>query len=92
MSMQKGPWEKDNLKLHFCNSQFEAYSASYLTTKQHMLAGMVLILVLVVKCIFMSIVYCIEEHQHTVQFKAHFWKSLTFILLFFFVSSLRSCE
>eukprot|EP01032_Pedospumella_encystans_P009104 gene9104-10749_t len=38
MSMQKGPWEKDNLKLHFCNSQFEAYSASYLTTKQHMLA------------------------------------------------------
>ena len=40
MSMQKGPWEKDNLKLHFCNSQFEAYSASYLTTKQHMLAGM----------------------------------------------------
>jgi hypothetical protein len=39
MSLQKGEFEKDNLKLHLCNSVYEAYSASYLTTKHHMLAG-----------------------------------------------------
>jgi hypothetical protein len=39
MSLQKGAFEKDNLKLHLCNSVYEAYSASYLTTKHHMLAG-----------------------------------------------------
>jgi hypothetical protein len=39
MSLQKGGFEKDNLKLHLCNSVYEAYSASYLTTKHHMLAG-----------------------------------------------------
>jgi hypothetical protein len=39
MSKQRGAFEKDNLKLHLCNAVFEAYSASYLTTKQHMLNG-----------------------------------------------------
>mmetsp|Transcript_8776 Transcript_8776/g.19256 ORF Transcript_8776/g.19256 Transcript_8776/m.19256 type:complete len:454 (-) Transcript_8776:395-1756(-) len=34
---QRGAFEADNLKLHLCNSVFEAYSASYLTTKAHML-------------------------------------------------------
>jgi len=37
MRLQSGGFEKDNLKLHLCNSVFEAYSASYLTTKHHML-------------------------------------------------------
>ena len=45
MSLQKGGFEKDNLKLHLCNSQFEAYSASYLTTKAHMIAGVSLCVV-----------------------------------------------
>ena len=39
MRRQKGEFEKDNLKLHLCNAVFEAYSASYLTTKHHMLSG-----------------------------------------------------
>ncbi len=39
MSRQKTEYEKDNLKMHLCNGVFEAYSASYLTTKQHMLNG-----------------------------------------------------
>jgi hypothetical protein len=39
MSKQRGAFEKDNLKLHLCNGVFEAYSASYLTTRQHMLNG-----------------------------------------------------
>jgi hypothetical protein len=39
MSKQKGSIESENLKLHLCNGVFEAYSASYLTTKEHMLAG-----------------------------------------------------
>ena len=37
MSLQKASFEKEDLKLHLCNAVFEAYSASYLTTKQHML-------------------------------------------------------
>jgi hypothetical protein len=37
ITMQRAAHEKDNLKLHLCNSVFEAYSASYLTTKAHML-------------------------------------------------------
>jgi hypothetical protein len=37
MALQKGIQESDNLKLHICNAVFEAYSGSYLTTKQHML-------------------------------------------------------
>lgn len=37
MQMQKGNVEADNLKLHLCNTVFEAYSGSYLTTKAHML-------------------------------------------------------
>jgi len=37
MALQKGEFEKENLKLHLCNSVYEAYSASYLTTKHHML-------------------------------------------------------
>lgn len=37
MSMQKAAHEKENLKLHLCNSVFEAYSASYLTTKAHII-------------------------------------------------------
>jgi hypothetical protein len=39
MRRQKGEFEKENLKLHLCNAVFEAYSASYLTTKHHMLSG-----------------------------------------------------
>ncbi len=39
MSKQRGVFEQDNLKLHLCNGVFEAYSASYLTTKAHMLNG-----------------------------------------------------
>ena len=38
MSRQKGAHEKDFLKLHVCNEVFEAYSASFLTTKQHLIA------------------------------------------------------
>ena len=37
MSGQRAAHEKDDLKLHLCNSVFEAYSASYLTTREHML-------------------------------------------------------
>ena len=37
MTQQKGIFEAENLKLHLCNSVFEAYSGSYLTTKAHML-------------------------------------------------------
>ena len=39
MALQKAVFEPENLKLHLCNGVFEAYSASYLTTKQHMLEG-----------------------------------------------------
>eukprot|EP01040_Poterioochromonas_malhamensis_P009990 gene9990-10856_t len=38
MTRQKAMYEKENLKIHLCNAVFEAYSASYLTTKEHMLA------------------------------------------------------
>jgi hypothetical protein len=38
MTLQKTTYERDNLKLHLCNCVFEAYSASYLTTKEHILA------------------------------------------------------
>ena len=37
MTLQKGSFEGENLKLHLCNGVFEAYSASYLTTKEHMI-------------------------------------------------------
>jgi predicted ATP-grasp superfamily ATP-dependent carboligase len=37
MTFQKGIFEKENLKLHLCNGVFEAYSASYLTTRAHMM-------------------------------------------------------
>ena len=37
MSGQRAAHEKDDLKLHLCNSVFEAYSASYLTAREHML-------------------------------------------------------
>lgn len=37
MTLQRGVFETENLKLHLCNSVFEAYSGSYLTTKAHML-------------------------------------------------------
>ncbi len=37
MTGQKAAHEKENLKLHLCNSVFEAYSASYLTTKEHLI-------------------------------------------------------
>jgi hypothetical protein len=37
MSQQKAPFEKDSLKLHLCNGVFEAYSASWLSTKEHVL-------------------------------------------------------
>lgn len=39
MQLQRAVYEKDNLKLHLCNGVFEAYSAAYLTTKQHMIEG-----------------------------------------------------
>ncbi len=32
-------YEKEDLTLHMCNEPGEAYSASYLTTKTHMLEG-----------------------------------------------------
>jgi hypothetical protein len=38
MTLQKAPHERENLKLHLCNAVFEAYSASYLTTREHILA------------------------------------------------------
>jgi hypothetical protein len=37
LSKQKASFESDNLKLHLCNGVFEAYAASYLTTRQHMI-------------------------------------------------------
>eukprot|EP00595_Chromulina_sp_UTEXLB2642_P002832 CAMPEP_0196761926 /NCGR_PEP_ID=MMETSP1095-20130614/1244_1 /TAXON_ID=96789 ORGANISM="Chromulina nebulosa, Strain UTEXLB2642" /NCGR_SAMPLE_ID=MMETSP1095 /ASSEMBLY_ACC=CAM_ASM_000446 /LENGTH=241 /DNA_ID=CAMNT_0042112035 /DNA_START=607 /DNA_END=1329 /DNA_ORIENTATION=+ len=37
MKLQKAEFEKENLELHLCNGVFEAYSASYLTTKKHMI-------------------------------------------------------
>lgn len=42
MTLQKATFERDNLKLHLCNGVNEAYSASYLTTRQHMIEGMLL--------------------------------------------------
>jgi hypothetical protein len=39
MSRQRGTLERENLKVHMCNGVFEAYSAAYLTTKEHMVAG-----------------------------------------------------
>lgn len=39
MTLQKAVFESSNLKLHLCNGQFEAYSAAYLTTREHILAG-----------------------------------------------------
>jgi hypothetical protein len=42
MTLQRAIFEKDNLKLHLCNAVFEAYSASYLTTREHILAGIYL--------------------------------------------------
>ncbi len=37
MQNQKAEFEKENLKLHLCNGVFEAYSASWLTTREHMI-------------------------------------------------------
>jgi len=37
MQNQKTEFEKENLKLHLCNGVFEAYSASWLTTREHMI-------------------------------------------------------
>jgi len=37
MSRQYAEFEKEDLKLHLCNAVFEAYSASYLTTKKHIM-------------------------------------------------------
>lgn len=37
LSRQRASFEAENLKLHLCNGVFEAYSASYLTTRAHML-------------------------------------------------------
>ena len=34
---QNAPYEKDEPKLHLCNGVFEAYSAAYLTTRQHII-------------------------------------------------------
>ena len=39
MALQRAAYEKENLKLHLCNDVYEAYSASYLTTKKHMIKG-----------------------------------------------------
>ena len=39
MTLQRADYEKENLKLHLCNGVFEAYSASYLTTRRHMIEG-----------------------------------------------------
>ncbi len=38
MTLQKAEFEKENLKVHLCNAVYEAYSASYLTTRKHMMA------------------------------------------------------
>lgn len=38
MTLQQAAHERDNLKLHLCNGVFEAYSAAYLTTKEHLIA------------------------------------------------------
>jgi len=37
VSKQFAAFEKEDLKLHLCNAVFEAYSASYLTTKKHIM-------------------------------------------------------
>ena len=37
MTLQASNHEHENLKLHLCNGVFEAYSASFLTTKAHIL-------------------------------------------------------
>ena len=36
-SKQNAIFEKDDPKLHLCNAQFEAYSAAWLTTREHVL-------------------------------------------------------
>jgi hypothetical protein len=41
MTQQKALFDPENLKLHLCNAVFEAYSASYLTTRAHILEGTV---------------------------------------------------
>jgi len=38
MTLQKGIFEHENLKLHLCNAVFEAYSASFLTTRTHIVS------------------------------------------------------
>lgn len=35
---QRAPQEKEWLRLHMCNEPFEAYSAAWLTTKEHLIA------------------------------------------------------
>ena len=37
MAKQKAAFEKESLRTHLCNGVFEAYSASWLTTKHHVL-------------------------------------------------------
>ena len=37
MAAQRGKFEVENLKLHLCNTVYEAYSGAFLTTKAHML-------------------------------------------------------
>jgi hypothetical protein len=37
MAAQKGKFEVENLKLHLCNTVYEAYSGAFLTTRAHML-------------------------------------------------------
>lgn len=37
MAAQRGKFEVENLKLHLCNTVYEAYSGAFLTTRAHML-------------------------------------------------------
>ena len=55
MTLQRAVFEPANLKLHLCNGVFEAYSASYLTTKEHILAGLVWFMICLTFC---TLKYC----------------------------------
>jgi hypothetical protein len=60
MTLQRAVFEPSNLKLHLCNAQFEAYSAAYLTTKEHIIAGK---LTLCIPCCSLCSCLCFSEER-----------------------------
>lgn len=61
MALQRGEIESTNLKLHLCNGVFEAYSAAYLTTREHMIEGLFQL-----KCLFL-VFSLFDDFSHILQ-------------------------